>query len=677
VAKLWYNRRRVPAVDGPRTNKMRQWGLKPRFLLLTIVLFLAAGTVSFILFFLSARRIVESLGTRFAQTNTELARARIMGIIEPEVVLARKLADSPVILAWILDERNPAKAAAARAELESYRLAFGDHSYFVAIASSDTYYNQPADGARTVVTLRPDAPSDAWFFRTLQSPRDWQLNLDYDTHLHVTKVWINCVVRSNGRPVALAGSGIDITAFLADLAKEAREGLSVMTVDDQGNITTAQNIDYLERNAKSWGGQAKLTAFTLADSVADRAVLGRLLQEAGSDPETVRTARIGFAGAQSLVAVSALPGLGWTIVAAVDLDRFITVRSFTLILVVILAAMVLVLLALAMFVDQLILAPLESLTAAAGAVARGRYEVDLPPSGVGEIGALASSFSTMAGEVRAATENLERQVRERTQQLADANARMVEDLEYADLIQRSILPGARALDRRLPQRFILFRPRDRVGGDFYFFRDDGDSFLLGIADCTGHGVSGALMSMYTQSALEAIAARRAGADPAALIQELDAAIRSGLGEDAGGLGGERGLDIALCRVEPGADRLRYAGAGIDLFGHGPRGPLRIRAGRGAIGSRRRRSSAGPATTELPLAGTAFYLTTDGILDLAGGPRGFGFGSSRFAGIASACSSLPLAEQRARMEAGIDQWRGGRPQRDDITVIGFRCVSQGD
>ena len=273
--------------------------------------------------------------------------------------------------------------------------------------------------------------------------------------------------------------------------------------------------------------------------------------------------------------------------------------------------------------------------------------------------------------MRAATENLERQVRERTQQLAEANARMVKDLEYADLIQRSILPGERALDRRLPERFILFRPRDRVGGDFYFFRDDGDSFLLGIADCTGHGVSGALMSMYTQSALEAIAAGRAGAEPAALIEELDAGIRSGLGEDAGGLGDERGLDIALCRIEPKAGRLRYAGAGIDLFGHGARGALRIRSGRGAIGSRRGRSRGRLAGTEVPLAGTTFSLTTDGLLDLAGGPRGFGFGSNRFAQLVSSCATLAPPEQLARIDSALAQWRGQRPQRDDITVIGFR------
>jgi len=650
---------------------MRSWGLKPRFLLFAFALFLAAGIISFGLFFATARGIVESLGIRFAETNTLLARARMMGIIEPEVVLARKLADSPVIKAWILDEGNPAKSATARAELESYRRAFGDHSYFVAVAASGTYYNQPSDGERTVVRLSRDRPSDSWFFRTLQSPRDWQLNLDYNPYLRVTKVWINCVVREEGRPIALAGGGIEITGFLADLSREAQEGLSVMLVDDQGNIMASRDLDYLERNARTWTGKTRLTAADLASSRGDREALASLLQRAAGDPGVVRTERLGFEGSQSLVAASALPGLEWTIVAAVDLNKFITVDSFVVILIVFLTALVLLLVAVALSVDRLILMPLGALSAAAGEVARGLYHVDLPLAGVGEIGALASSFSTMAGEVRAATENLERQVRERTQQLAEANARMVEDLESADLIQRSILPGARALDRCLPERFILFRPRYRVGGDFYFFRDDEDSFLLGIADCTGHGVSGALMSMYAQSALEAIAARKAGAEPAALIEELDAGMRSSLAEDSHGLGSERGLEIALCRIEPHRNRLRYSGAGIDLFGHSASGALRIRAGRGAIGSRRRSPGHRLSANDVPLDGTTFYLTTDGLLDLAGGPRGFGFGSNRFANLISSLASQPLSLQLQKMEAAMEQWRGALSPRDDITVIGFR------
>jgi HAMP domain-containing protein len=649
------------------------WGLKPRFLLFAFALFLAAGVICFLLFFAMARGIVETLGTRFAVTNTRLAKEKILGLIQPQVALARELADSPALKAWMSDERNPVKQAAAHAELESFRRSFADHSYFVAILSSNRYYNQSTSGESAAVQLNPGRPVDQWFYRTMQTVKDWALNLDYDAHFHVTKVWINCIVRDANRPIGLAGSGIDLTSFVADLTAEAQEGVSVTLVDEDGNITAHRNLGYLERNARTLNGEAKLKAVDLAGSPRDRDALRSLLASARRDPNAMQTARISFDGARSLVAASALEGLDWIIIASVDLDRFITIRSFALILVVFLAALALLLVALAVSVDRLILMPLGALTAAAGEMARGRYDIDLPRAGTGEIGALASSFSTMAGEVRAATENLERQVRERTQQLAEANARMVEDLEYADLIQRSILPGERALDRRLRERFILFRPRERVGGDFYFFRDDGDSFLLGIADCTGHGVSGALMSMYAQSALEAIAARRAGAEPAALIEELDAVMRSGLGEDEGGLEGERGLDIALCRVEPTAGRLRYAGAGIDLFGHGPQGALRIRSGRGAIGSRRRRSRGGLAGTELAPACTTFYMTTDGLLDLAGGPWGFGFGSSRFVQLTSSCAPLSLSEQLARIDLAMAQWRGGRPQRDDITVIGFRLT----
>lgn len=349
---------------------MRSWGLKPRFLILTLCLFLAAGALSFVLFLATARGIVESLGTRFAVMNTRLARSRILALIEPEVALSRRLADSPAVKAWMLDEANPDKAAAARAELESYRKAFGDHSYFVAIRASNTYYNQQTDGERVVAKLSPAI--DPWFYRTLATVRDWELNLDYDAHIRATKVWINCVVSSANVPIGLAGSGIDITGFVADLAQEAQEGLSVMLIDSEGNITAHRNLDLLLKNAHTKSGSTKLKALDLAASAPDRTALEALLEGISSNPDEVRTTRIGFEGARSLIAASSLAGTGWTILAAVDMDRILSVRSFALIPVVFLAALVLLIIALALMVDRLILLPLGSLTSAAREVALGR-----------------------------------------------------------------------------------------------------------------------------------------------------------------------------------------------------------------------------------------------------------------------------------------------------------------
>ena len=178
------------------------------------------------------------------------------------------------------------------------------------------------------------------------------------------------------------------------------------------------------------------------------------------------------------------------------------------------------------------------------------------------------------------------------------------------------------------------------------------------------------MTMYTRSALESVAALVGDGEPSAMIRELDAALRGAPGEGAEGLGGERGLDIGICRVDPGAGRLSFAGAGIDLFAGGPTGVNRIRAGRGAIGSRRRRPTVRVEVHDLPLDGSSFYMTTDGVLDLGGGPRGYGFGSTRFAALAASCVSLPAEAQKERFHSALESWQGARPQRDDITVLGF-------
>lgn len=653
---------------------MRSWGLKPRFIIIALTLFLAAGVLSYVLFLAAARGVVESLGTRFAVTSTRLARARILGLIQPEVALARKLADSPVVKSWMADEKDPAKTAAAWAELDSYRRAFADRSFFVAVDASGTYYNVSTTGDRTVVHLSKDRPSDAWYFRTLETVDGWALNLEYDPHVNVTKVWINCIVARDGRPIGLAGSAIDISSLLAALETEAHEGLSVTLVDSQGAITASQDLGFLARNARRWTGASALNVRDLAGSEDDKAALATLLASKGRDPEEVRTARITFDGAHSLVAAAPLAGLDWSILAAVDLDRMLTVRSFALIPIVFLVALIALVLVMALLVDRLILVPLGSLTAAAREVAQGRYDVTLPAPRADEIGVLSSSFSTMAAEVRAATANLEEQVRQRTRQLAEANEHMTQDLAYADLVQRSILPGTAALDRCLPQRFILFRPRDKVGGDFYFFKDAGSAFIIGIADCTGHGVSGALMSMYTQSALESISGRMAGLKPDALIRELDRTMRAGSGDQEQGLGSERGLDIAIARVEPAANRLSFAGAGIDLFVSGPGSVERVRGSKGAVGSRRRPEAAPIRSQEMTLDGRSFYMTSDGALDLGGGPRGFGFGSARFAALAASCRGVALAEQRERFAGALEAWRGDRAQRDDITVLAFTVGS---
>ncbi|HET7838442.1 MAG TPA: SpoIIE family protein phosphatase, partial [Rectinemataceae bacterium] len=618
--------------------------------------------------------IVESLGTRLAASSVLLAKARILGRIDQEVALARSLADSPVVRAWVLDEASAPKEARARAELESYRRHFADGSYFVAIASSGTYYNQGREGARSVVGLSEQRPSDAWFWTTLKIVREVKLNLDFNPYVRQTKVWINCVMREGERPIAVAGSGIDISDLVQSLTAEASNGFSLMLLDAAGNITAHRETGVLERNARAWSG-SKTKAIDLAGSARDRLALSGLLEGLASRPEDIHSARLGFEGSTRLVTASYLPGIDWIILAGVDLDRVLSLRNFAAIPAAFIVALVLSLIAVAGLVDRLVLRPLAALDAAAARIAAGHYELALPAKAPGELGRLSFSFARMAHAVRESTEDLELQVAHRTEALAEANARMLEDLRYADLVQRSILPEPEALRRGLPRHFVIFRPRDRVGGDFYFFAESRGGFFVGVIDCTGHGVSGALMTMFSRSALELIAARTEASDPAAMVRALDEHLRAGLAEGAEGLGAERGLDIGLCRLEPRSNRLLFAGAGIDLFvvekGESPR-LERVRTGHGSIGSAGRLRAAAPRGVEYPLAGRTFILSSDGFFDQAGGPKGFGFGSTRFAELALSCSNCDMAERRSRFEAALAEWQGELAQRDDITVLAFEA-----
>ena len=650
---------------------MRPLGLKPRLLLITLAIFAMTGLVSFALFLAASRSLVETLGSRFAETNILLAKSRILGKIDREAALARKLADSPVVKRWMLDESDPRARELATAELESYRAAFTDGNYFVAIASSRRYYNQPAQGAPTVVTLSPERASDQWFFTSLRSVKDFALNLDYNPYIKATKVWINCAVKQGEKTIGLAGTGLDLTDLVSELTAKRQANLSIMLLDGAGNITAYSDIDILERNARSWsGGGEKVRAVDLAARPADRAALERLLQGLDRSPDEVRSARLTFAGARTLVAASYLPGIDWIILASVDVDHMLDLRSLAKIPLVFLAALILALLVFAILADRFILDPLSALSRAAGEIARGSYDLRLPIAGIGEIRELGETFAAMAGEVRRSTEGLEHRVAERTAELAEANRRMIEDLRYADIVQRSILPRDDALDLRISERFILFRPRERVGGDFYFFHDRPASFIIGLADCTGHGVSGALMTMFAEGILEPLLAADEARNPADLVDELRRRLRSGLALEARGLEGERGIDIALCEVLPSENRLRFAGAGVDLFVAGAGGVERVRSGRRSSAALRR---------DFDLEGRAFYLCTDGFLDQAGGPSGFGYGATAFEGLVASSSTLPWSERLGHFEEALDSWRGPLPQRDDITVVAFEAptLERGD
>jgi len=327
-------------------------------------------------------------------------------------------------------------------------------------------------------------------------------------------------------------------------------------------------------------------------------------------------------------------------------------------------------------VEALVLQPLRRLQHSAQAVAGGQYEVALPAATADEIGDLSRTFGVMADRVKHHTEELERKVRERTaalesshREMTSAHKKLGDSIDYASLIQRAILPDRQMLQSLGPHHFVFWRPRDVVGGDFYVFREDGDNCLLGIVDCAGHGVPGALMTMLARAAIDHALNEVGPCSPAAILTRTDAAMRAMIEDSHLPNAIATNMDAGLVYIDRHRKCLQFAGAKIALHWSDGVAVEEIKGSRRSLGDRR---IGAYADQELALQpDRTYYLTTDGFLDQAGGEHGFGFGKERFAAMLRQHARLNLYEQGAAIAETLASYQGNRPQRDDITVLSFR------
>ncbi|WP_042696717.1 SpoIIE family protein phosphatase [Azospirillum sp. B506] len=337
--------------------------------------------------------------------------------------------------------------------------------------------------------------------------------------------------------------------------------------------------------------------------------------------------------------------------------------------------------------NRLVLAPLARLTRSAGAIAAGDYRVRLRNRRSDEIGQLTVAFNHMAETVHDYTERLEQRVTERTEELRQSNDRLavvnrqvMDSIQYASLLQSAILPDEREMARLLDGVCVLWRPRDVVGGDFHIFRElEGGRLLIGVADCSGHGVPGAFMTMTVSAILDHVLSETPDCDPAAILGGLNRMVRAALARGRDNPRFDNGLDIGLCLVRPDMGDLLFAGGriGLHIVDPGADAVSEVKGDAQSLGYRRSDIGHRFATHRVELKpGRSFYLTTDGFLDQAGGARGFGFGNRRFTAMLLEQDVLPMAERRAAFVQALAEHQGDRAQRDDITLVGF-TVSPAD
>jgi serine phosphatase RsbU (regulator of sigma subunit) len=219
----------------------------------------------------------------------------------------------------------------------------------------------------------------------------------------------------------------------------------------------------------------------------------------------------------------------------------------------------------------------------------------------------------------------------------------------------------------LPDSFVLFMPRNIVSGDFYWCVKTEQGLLLAVADCTGHGVPGAFMSMIGHTLLNEIVNVKGIVAPAAILEELDKGIKQALKKDSASENFD-GMDIALLRLE--GNRLQYAGAVRNLVLVRDGVLTEIKGDKRSIGSYVLND---PFTGHEMLLekGDCVYLSSDGYADQFGGDRGKKLMRKNFNELLAKISVHPMSEQGRKLGELMNEWRGNYEQVDDICVVGFR------
>ncbi|MBL3656294.1 SpoIIE family protein phosphatase [Fulvivirga sediminis] len=259
------------------------------------------------------------------------------------------------------------------------------------------------------------------------------------------------------------------------------------------------------------------------------------------------------------------------------------------------------------------------------------------------------------------------------------NKSIQSSINYAKRIQEAMLVNASVQESLLPESFILFKPRDSVSGDFYWFSEikswyDPDVVFAAV-DCTGHGIPGAFMSLIGMNTLTNIV-NQGEAESNQILEKLDTGIRKALQQET--TGNRDGMDVALCIYRKEKNMLEFSGAKNPLI-YIQGGELhQIKGDTRAIGGARpmKRKKPSPFTKHVVAIDepTMIYVFSDGFQDQFGGPNNTKFMSKRFKELLLSIHELPLAEQKKALNDSIESWKGEGHQTDDILVMGIRLDS---
>lgn len=267
---------------------------------------------------------------------------------------------------------------------------------------------------------------------------------------------------------------------------------------------------------------------------------------------------------------------------------------------------------------------------------------------------------------------LEEKVEERTQELAQKNKDITSSIQYAKRIQLAILPPLEQIFKYFPESFLLYKPKDIVSGDFYWFGIKNGRKIIAVVDCTGHGVPGAFMSMIGHNLLNQIIIENGITAPDQILNALHKGVQSALKQGTNVVDTSDGMDVAICSVNADNSEMQYAGAYRPLFIVNGSRLEKKEADKFPIGGSQLDVQRKYTSHTIKISkGDTFYMASDGYADQFGGAKGKKFMVKRFNELLLSIQPQKMEEQGRILEETFNNWRGDYQQVDDILVMGIR------
>ncbi len=271
----------------------------------------------------------------------------------------------------------------------------------------------------------------------------------------------------------------------------------------------------------------------------------------------------------------------------------------------------------------------------------------------------------------------EKQIVEQRDQLAKKNQQIADSISYAEMIQMAMLPPLDSIKKQFPQSFILLKPKDIVSGDFYWYteatRDGNPISIIAAVDCTGHGVPGAFMSMIGNTLLNEIVNQNEMYDAAEILMQLDDGVIKSLNQDdESKKSQDDGMDISICVIDNVNNNIQFAAANHSMYLIQNSKLEKIKGNIFSIGGMYKKERRNFSNHDIEISpGLSIYLFSDGYKDQFGGENKSKFLATRLEDLLLKIQNSDMQEQKEKLIAAFDDWKGEGDQIDDVLMIGIR------